>query len=662
MRRKANILLVDDQPNNLIALEAMLGDLGHNLVRAESGTKALKALLDEEFALILLDVQMPEMDGFETAALIREREKSRRTPIIFVTALSRSETNVFKGYSLGAVDYLFKPIVPDILRSKVGVFVDLYFKTEEIQEQARELGRLSRQNQLILNSAAEGVLGVDRQGMSTFVNPAAARMIGCTVPELVGKHIHDILHPRGTCPSEQCRLLDALRGDERMEIHDGTFYKNDKTPFPVEFTGSPMLNEQGEPLGAVMTFRDVTERRAAAQAQENERLYREAQAANRAKDEFLATLSHELRTPMTAILGWVRLLRLGDLDQESFEMAIDAIERSSAVQAQLIEDLLDVSRIVAGKLRLNMASVDLKEVVHRATETVRHTAEEKKIELRVEQENELPHIHGDANRLQQVVWNLLTNAIKFTPEGGRVTVKLENSDNDVCIRVTDTGQGINPEFLPFVFDRFRQANSSETRAHGGLGIGLAIVRHLSELHGGSVAAESEGMGKGSTFTISLPIAKAGETESTGTQPHSVLEPAAPDALRDVAVLVVEDDPDLRGLVVTILERSGARVRATASVAEAMPVFAEKQPDVVISDLAMPGEDGFALLQQIRQREGEGAHVPVLALTAFGREEDQERVLAAGFARHLRKPIDPNALIHAVADTVKEQAETLNAKR
>jgi PAS domain S-box-containing protein len=659
MRRKANILLVDDQPNNLIALEAMLGDLGHNLVRAESGTKALKALLDEEFALILLDVQMPDMDGFETAALIRERERSRRTPIIFVTALSRSETNVFKGYSLGAVDYLFKPIIPEILRSKVAVFVDLYFKTEEIQEQTQELRRLSRQNQLILNSAAEGVFGVDRAGTSTFVNPAAARMLGCTVPELVGKPIHDIIHPAPACDGK-CTVMHALRGEERMEIHDGVFFKSDHTTFPVEFTGSPMLNEQGESLGAVMTFRDVTERREAAQAQENERLYREAQAANRAKDEFLATLSHELRTPMTAILGWVRLLRLGDLDPESFEMAIDAIERSSGVQAQLIEDLLDVSRIVAGKLRLNIGSVDLRQVIERATETVRHTAEEKHIQLVSETDGVVAHMPGDANRLQQVVWNLLTNAIKFTPEGGRVEVTLTAEDGIARIKVKDSGQGINPEFLPFVFDRFRQANSSETRAHGGLGIGLAIVRHLAELHGGTVTAASEGLGKGATFTIVLPLTGVDANEEiVHAPPVTELEQAPADALHDIDVLLVEDDDDLRALVMTILERSGARVRASSSVREAMGLFRERRPEVIVSDLAMPDEDGFALMQQVREVEGDGAHVPLLALTAFGREEDQERVLAAGFARHLRKPIDPNQLVHAVADTVRPR-QAVNA--
>jgi len=656
-----NILMVDDQPNNLIALDAMLGDMGENLVKAESGIKALRALLEMDFAVILLDVQMPEMDGFETARLIREREKSKDTPIIFLTAQGPNERNVFKGYSLGAVDYLFKPIVPEILRSKVTVFVDLFRKTLELKQQTRELSRISRQNQLILNSAAEGVVGVDRNTVATFVNPAGARMLGREVHEIVGRRVHDIFHPppfaSQSCDQGECRLEGALAGEAKTEGDDGLFWRSDGSSFPTEFIGTPMLNEHGEHLGAVLTYRDVTERRAASVALENERLYREARAANRAKDDFLATLSHELRTPMTAILGWVRMLRMGGLDEESFAMAIESIERSTSVQAQLIEDILDVSRIVAGKLRLQMGALDLADVVERAVATVRHAADEKDISLDISIDHELPRTLGDAARLQQVVWNLLTNAIKFNPEHGRVTVALTRAGEAAEIRVTDTGRGIDAQFLPFVFDRFRQENSSHTREHGGLGLGLAIVRHLIEAHDGEVRAESEGDGKGASFTVTLPlreldaddVAEVGEETKLNRRRETLSR--ASEVLEGLNLVVVDDEPDVRELLNTILTRSGARVQCANSVAQGI-VLTSKETDLVVSDIGMPHEDGFELLRRIRENP-ETSTLPVVALTAFGRDVDQDRAIAAGFARFLRKPIDPVDLVAAIADVINE---------
>lgn len=660
-RITVNILMVDDQPNNLIALDAMLGDMGENLVKAESGVKALRALLELDFAVILLDVQMPEMDGFETARLIREREKSKDTPIIFLTAQGPNERNVFKGYSLGAVDYLFKPIVPEILRSKVAVFVELFRKTLELRHQARELGRISRQNQLILNSAAEGVVGVDRNAVATFVNPAGARMLGREVHEIVGRRVHEIFHPPTfaalSCAEAECRLESALAGEAKTEGDDGMFWRSDGSSFPTEFIGTPMLNELGEHFGAVLTYRDVTERRAASVALENERLYREARAANRAKDDFLATLSHELRTPMTAILGWVRMLRMGGLDDESFAMAIESIERSTSVQAQLIEDILDVSRIVAGKLRLQMEPLDLADVVERAVATVRHAADEKEITMDISIDHETPRTLGDVGRLQQVVWNLLTNAIKFNPERGIVKVSLKTVDGAAEIQVTDTGRGIDPQFLPFVFDRFRQENSSHTREHGGLGLGLAIVRHLIEAHDGEVRAESEGDGKGATFTVRIPLLElegddvvdVGEETKLNRRRESMNR--ASEVLGGLNLLVVDDEPDVRELLHTILTRSGARVKVANSVAAGIEL-ASKATDLIVSDIGMPHEDGFGLLRRIRENP-ETATVPVVALTAFGRDVDQDRAIAAGFARFLRKPIDPVDLVAAIAEVINE---------
>ncbi|HEY0592784.1 MAG TPA: response regulator, partial [Thermoanaerobaculia bacterium] len=329
---RVKVLLVDDQPANLVALEAMLAELPLECLRAESGTQALKRLLDHDVAVILLDVQMPGLDGFETAHLIRKREKSRHTPIIFVTAMSRNESNVFQGYSVGAVDYLFKPIVPEILKSKVQVFVELFRKNQKLERQTSELSRLSRQNELILNSAADGVIGVALDGSVTFVNPSASRMIGRTAARLVGVDLHAMLHPPGTedlGARAACRLKTALCGDPTNELRDDTFYRFDLTPFPVEYIATPMLDDEEKHVGTVLTFRDVTERRAAAMAKENERRYREAEAANKAKDDFLATLSHELRTPMTAILGWNEVLALEDIDPETRKEAVEAIRASA---------------------------------------------------------------------------------------------------------------------------------------------------------------------------------------------------------------------------------------------------------------------------------------------------------------------------------------------
>jgi len=512
MDEKVNILLVDDQPNNLLALESILAETEQNLVAVDSGKRALKALLEREFAVILLDVQMPELDGFETARLVRLRDKSRDTPIIFLTALSRSEENVYRGYELGAVDYIFKPINADVLRAKVGVFVELFRKTHRIRQQAQELARLSRQNELILNAAAEGVFGVNLDGGATFVNPAAARMIGRRVPEIVERDIHSVLHPVfpgvSTCSVPECSLYLAVHGEQvRDEIED-TFFREDGRSFPVEFCASPMYDEEGKTIGSVITFRDVTEKRAAAVAAESERRYREAEAQNRAKDNFLATLSHELRTPMTSILGWVQFLRTGDYSQDELREALYMIETSARLQKRLIDDMLDVSRIVLGKFQVDLRPTHLSEVVEAAVTTARHDASERGVRL-TSHVGAVPEdvVAADAARLQQVIGNILSNAIKFTESGKQVELRLERTEESMSISIIDQGVGIEPSFLPHVFERLRQAEGANNRS--GLGLGLAIARHIVDLHHGDIVAESEGLGKGARFTVTLPILHPG---------------------------------------------------------------------------------------------------------------------------------------------------------
>jgi PAS domain S-box-containing protein len=507
MNDRVNILLVDDQPNNLLALESILDETGENLVKAHSGSAALRELLHMDFAVILLDVQMPDLDGFETANLIRQRDRSRDTPIIFLTALSRSETNVFRGYELGAVDYIFKPFHPEILRSKVSVFVELFRQREAFKHQAHELARLIKQNELILHAAAEGVFGVGLDGTTTFVNPAAARMLGRKSMEVAGTDIHSAVHPVFpgvmTCNRDKCRLYAVVHGEPAYDDIEETFFRLDGTSFPVEFRASPMRDIDGELLGLVITFRDITERRAAALAAEAERRYHEAEAQNRAKDNFLATLSHELRTPMTSILGWVQFLRSGHFDDSELHEALRTIESSARLQARLIDDMLDVSRMILGKFQVELKPTRLAEIVEAALTTARPMAADNEVHLTWEIDDRGALVDADASRIQQVIQNLLSNAIKFTPAGKHVDLRLERLDGTLRIRVKDEGEGIDAAFLPYVFDRLRQAEGSNKRS--GLGLGLAIARHIIELHHGEISAASEGPGHGASFTVILPV-------------------------------------------------------------------------------------------------------------------------------------------------------------
>ena len=391
----------------------------------------------------------------------------------------------------------------------------------------------------------------------------------------------------------------------------------------------------------------------AALAVENARLLAEAQEANRAKDEFLATLSHELRTPLTATLGWIRMLQSGRLDESTGARAIQVIDRNTKLQAQLIDDLLDVSRIVTGKLSLDLRPVNLVGVIESARETVDQGAQAKGVQLLTRLDPAAGPVWGDVHRLQQVVWNLLSNAIKFTPAGGRVEVRLERAGPHVRIHVRDTGHGISPQFLPHMFDRFRQADGSSTRPHGGLGVGLAIVRDLVQLHRGSVRAESEGEGRGATFVVELPVMAVRVPEP---EPAPAGQPAPPGPsierfplLTGVRVLVVDDDADARDLVAAVLEQSGAEVTRAASASEALDALARVRPSVLVSDISMPDEDGYALVRKVRDLGlDRGGRVRAVALSAYARAEDRARALEAGFETHIPKPVEPAVLINIVA--------------
>ena len=395
---------------------------------------------------------------------------------------------------------------------------------------------------------------------------------------------------------------------------------------------------------------------AVAAREQAERAMAQAEEANRAKDIFLATLSHELRTPLTAVLGWARMLHEMNLDGDTARHGLRVIERNAEAQNQLVRDLLDVSRIITGKLRLETTSVELAPVVEAALDSVKQAAEAKGISLGVELDAEPSLVLGDPDRLQQVVWNLLSNAIKFTPKGGRVGVALDRKDSDVLIRVSDTGRGISAEFLPHVFERFRQADGSTTREQGGLGLGLAVVRHLVEQHGGHVSAESGGEGLGSTFTITLPLSAArpdatreGDLGRDAGETTAGTDGDGHKPLSELRVIVVDDQPDARELLTMILERAGAVVAAAESADEAVRLLRAGPADVLVSDIGMPGEDGYEFVGRVRALPvSEGGRVPAIALTAYATKEDRRRALAAGFEEHVAKPVEPSALVAAVA--------------
>jgi signal transduction histidine kinase/CheY-like chemotaxis protein len=495
--------------------------------------------------------------------------------------------------------------------------------------------------------------------------------------EMIGRHLFEAFPELVTRGLNQY-YLDALVGQVRVLSQR---FHHFLLPLPLEEGGpgfaqmqqsariAPLV-EDAQVIGTITIIEDVTERVA-----REERLMKllageqaarkEAEAANRAKDEFLATVSHELRTPLNAIYGWAQVMHQMGNDRETFKRGMEAIERNVKMQSRLIEDILDVSRIVTGKFSLDVRPLNLVLPIEAALDAVRPAAEAKKIELRVVLDRQAGPVTGDPHRLQQVIWNLLSNAIKFTPPGGQVEVRLERIASQIEIRVTDTGQGISAEFLPYVFDRFRQADSTSTRRHGGLGLGLAIVRHLIEIHGGTTQALSQGEGQGATFVVRLPLLALHQAPPRSPErlasPASATAPAAtaPAAsagsigkLKGIKVLVVEDEDDAREMLGLMLRQLGAEVCMAASAQEARNLLTQWYPHVMVSDIGMPDEDGYALINQIRALESEqGPNLPAVALTGYAGEEDRSRLLAAGFQLYFPKPVEIDELANAVASLV-----------
>lgn len=503
---------------------------------------------------------------------------------------------------------------------------------------------------------------------------SAERVFGWPAAEVLGKHVTDWRFVFAEDLNSVAQLTNKQRaGFERQGVLRNRNYTKDGSILHCEWYNSVLNDDAGRLVSVLSLVLDVTARKLA--EEERARLFvrerqarKEAEEADRLKDEFLATLSHELRTPLTSVLGWASLIRSGEVSKANFAIGLETIERNARLQARLIDDLLDVSRIITGNLRLELRPVDLNPVIEAAKDVVLPAAEAKAIQLQITLDSNACIIKGDTNRLRQVVWNLLLNAIKFTSRGGQVAVDLRCADSSVVLTISDSGEGIDPEFLPYVFDRFRQAEGSMSRRQGGLGLGLAVARHLVELHGGSVSARSPGKGLGATFTVELPLAldlqatRAGAPQAKREDTQGIDDLVKTDDRRQpgirldgLRVLVAEDDDDARTLLMMMLQRCGAEVTLASSAAEALHCIETEKPDALISDIAMPDEDGYELMRKVRALPPErGGLTPAIALTGYAASRDREQALAAGYQSHLAKPIEQSQLIRAIADLVREQ--------
>jgi PAS domain S-box-containing protein len=511
-----------------------------------------------------------------------------------------------------------------------------------------------------LRSIGDAVITTDPAGRITMLNPVAQALTGWSEAAAVGQPIESVFNivQEETRYRVENPVSKVFREGRIVGLANHTvLIARDGRETPIEDSAAPIRAADGALIGIVLVFRDASDRRETerhrhAMLQSEQDARREAETLSRSKDEFVATVSHELRTPLNAIFGWVRLLRSGSLNEAQREHALEVVERNTRAQAQLIEDLLDMSRVVTGNLRLEMRRVELANVVRTAVESVKPAAEAKELVVTLELDRRVGPISGDPDRLQQIVWNLLTNSVKFTPKAGRIEVSLSAEGSDAVLRVSDSGIGIAPDLLPHVFERFRQGTSSASRAHGGLGIGLALVRHLAELHGGTASAASDGEGRGAVFTVRIPTlgARALAEQPPPAAVEGTVSSARAGVLNELSILVVDDDADARDLIATTLRYAGAQVVPAASLRDALDLLQTNTPDVVVSDIAMPNGTGYDLVRQVRAI-ARLARIPAIALTAYGRLEDRERALSAGFNFHIAKPVEPLHLVHAVAAAV-----------
>ncbi|XYI02381.1 response regulator [Sorangium sp. So ce1128] len=673
---------MDDTPASFGLLIDSLDCMGHQVLIAQDGEEALKRASAMSPDLILLDVLMPDIDGFETCRRLKANESTRDIPVLFMTCVA-DEADKLAGFKAGGVDYITKPFEIGEVMARVATHLslreaqkELGAKNAELQRAHQELeqrvrertAELARSNaalresqhllQAIVNNSMAVIYVKDIDGRYLMVNRRYEELFHVTQQSVIGKTDHELF------PKERA---DAFRAFDRWVMAAGTSLEAEEivpqddglhTYISIK---CPILDGTGRPCAVCAISTDITERKRA--EAEREMLLSREQAAraelehtSRLKDEFLAMVSHELRTPMTAIVGWSQLLLSRCSSAEGLRRGLETIERSARAQSKLIDDLLDMSCIITGRMSLDVEEINVAAVIEAVVNSAEPAAKAKGIWLEFSNDSAAARLMGDPNRVQQIVWNLVSNAIKFTLQGGYVMVSLKHGDSHVQITVSDTGLGIEPEFLPHVFERFRQADASTTRRHGGLGLGLSIVRHLVELHGGTVEAASAGKNQGASFTVKLPSA-ARHAEVAAGKPPAPAPHRRPFShsggefldLKGVRVLVVDDEPDTRDLIQQILAEHHAEVRTASSVVEALVELDRGQPMVLVSDIGMPQEDGYALIQKVRQLPQErGGSVPALALTAFAGTEDCTRALLAGYQVHLAKPVEPLKLVEHVA--------------
>jgi signal transduction histidine kinase len=642
----ARILLADDNADMRDYLARLLRERW-SVEAVSDGAEALAAARRSVPDLVLSDVMMPNLDGFGLLRALRDDPRTRSVPIIMLSARAGEESRV-EGLEAGADDYLVKPFAARELIARVATHLTL----AQLRKAAeRERARLY---EVFMQAPVAIAVITGPEHLFEVANAAYTEML--ERGELIGKKAREVFPE--IRDQEGIRLLESVRTSGQpfraSELKVALLRGGALRDAYFDLVMQPLDGPTPEQAGVVVVGVEVTEQVLARRKVEALRLA--AEQASRAKDEFLSTLSHELRTPLNAIIGWSALLRKGDMSPERVERALETVERNAVVQARLIEDMLDLSRIEQGKLVLSVGPLELVRVVESAIDAVRPAAEAKGVRLQSVLDSHAT-IVGDADRLQQVVWNLLSNAIKFTEKGGRVMIALHREQSHVEISVADTGEGIDPEFLPFVFDRFRQADPSFTRRAGGLGLGLAIVRSLVELHGGTVTAHSDGKGRGATLVVRLPMAPLRADAAPARPSGDTSVPQAkrfecPPELANLSVLVVDDEPETRELLSYLLEQCEARPQSAGSAQEALELLQRERFDLLLSDIGMPDMDGFALIRKVRQLPAEqGGTIPAIALTAYARGEDRTRVLKAGFNSHLAKPIEPSELLVVMASLV-----------
>jgi signal transduction histidine kinase len=678
---KCDILIVDDLQEKLLVFKTILEELGQNLVMVRSGSEALREVLAREFAVILLDVNMPDIDGLETARLIRQYKRSAHTPIIFITAYA-DEMQTAQGYSLGAVDYILSPVIPDVLRQKVRVFVDLYQMQQRTRAMAGE--QVARARAEAARAAAEEATrrsnflarASHELGASLDLEQGMRRLLDLVVPQLASAAAlvvdAEAETPLLFCRDEHRSRLQTHKVDsyadipERMRaalqrvVREGLPLEGETACYPLRagertLGALALVSESSAPQDLV-TLQELVGR--AAIALDNARLYSSLQReivrsrkaeeslqdANRRKDEFLAMLSHELRNPLAPIRNAVEVIRRLAPPDPKLTMARDVVDRQVSLLARLVEELLDVSRISQGKIQLKKETVDLARIVSHAVETARPLIDARSQTLAVSVPAAPVWLSADFARLSQVLANLLNNASKYTGEGGRVELSASADEGEARIEVRDNGAGIEPQLLPKVFDLFVQGDRALDRGQGGLGIGLTLVKRLVELHQGRVEVASEGAGRGATFSVTLPCISAVEPQPQRVAP--VVSGRSSSEVYGRRVLVVDDNVDAAESTAAFLRLEGHEVKAVHDGLQALASLKVFDPHVVVLDIGLPGLDGYAVARQLRAR-GDTSHVLLIALTGYGQKEDRQRAADSGFDYHFVKPADPREIQIAI---------------